>query len=326
MKYTEARTICLDTPPNRQLPFPDMNKKFLTICLNPTIQKTLVFDGFGIDQVNRAGITRTDASGKGVNVTRVLNQLGANAVHMTHAGGPDSGWFLGMCTADGLDVRWVDSFSPVRFCTTVIDTLAGTATELVEESLPVQPGTEERIRALFDSLVGDFDVVTLSGTKASGYSPSIIPAMVKHATAKGVMTILDIRGEDLMASLPFGPSVVKPNLAEFLSTFPFAGRNDPGRLRLHVRDCAREWKGKFGTELVVTRGGESVWFNENGDAVEEEVPRVQALNPTGSGDSFAAGLSYALASGGSLREAVREGIRLGGINATRLKPGSIEPD
>lgn len=303
-----------------------MNKKFLTICLNPTIQKTLVFDGLSIDQVNRAKVTRTDASGKGVNVTRILHQLGADVVHLTHAGSPDSRWFLEMCAADGLDVRYVDSCSPVRFCTTVIDSRSGTVTELVEESLPVHPGTEERLRALFDSLIRNFDMLTISGTKAAGYSPSLIPNLVEKASTTGAMIILDIKGDDLIASLPFRPRVVKPNLAEFLATVPLTGQNDPERLRAHVQSFAREWKDMYGTELVITRGGESVWFNEGGVAAEEKVEKIKALNPIGSGDAFTAGLAYALASGSSIREAVREGIRLGGINATRLKPGSLEAD
>lgn len=74
--------------------------------------------------MNRANIARTDASGKGVNVARVLSQLGAHAVHLTHAGGPNRDWFLSLCAADGLSVEWADSGSEVRICTTVIDSQA----------------------------------------------------------------------------------------------------------------------------------------------------------------------------------------------------------
>ena len=122
-----------------------MPGKFLVVCLNPVIQKTLVFDKLAIDHVNRARIVRTDASGKGVNVARVLSQRGADVTHLTHAGGPNRDWFLALCAADGLDVRWVDSGSEVRFCSTVIDATEKTATELVEEAVPVQAGTEERL-------------------------------------------------------------------------------------------------------------------------------------------------------------------------------------
>jgi len=67
--------------------------RFLVVCLNPTIQKTLVFKSLKLDAVNRAAEVRTDASGKGVNVARVLTQCGYPATHLTHAGGPNKDWF-----------------------------------------------------------------------------------------------------------------------------------------------------------------------------------------------------------------------------------------
>ena len=73
----------------------------------------------------------------------------------------------------------------------------------------------------------------------------------------------------------------------------------------------------------MTRGSAPVWFNEEGRAAEEPVQPVEAINPTGSGDSFTAGLALVLSGGGSLREAIREGSRLGALNAANLKPGSI---
>ena len=302
-----------------------MPRKFLVVCLNPAIQKTLVFDGLELDRVNRAKRMRTDASGKGVNVTRVLSQLGAEVLHLTHAGGPDRDWFLSLCAADGLDVKWVDSGSEVRFCSTVIDAGAKTATELVEEALPVRAGTEERLLGLFDELVGSADVLIISGTRAAGYSDSVIPEMASRAAAKGAMVVLDIKGRDLVACLPFRPTVVKPNLDEFLATFPApqGSRASCAALRTHIHAYAKAWKERYGTDLVVTRGKAPIWFSEDGLAAEEPVRPAESINPTGSGDAFTAGLAYVLAAGGDLREAIREGARLGALNAERLKPGSI---
>lgn len=310
--------------------------RFLVVCLNPTIQKTLVFAGLKLDAVNRAAEVRTDASGKGVNVARVLTQCGYPATHLTHAGGPNKDWFLSLCRADGLDVAWVDSGSEVRFCTTVIDKGAGTATELVEEARGVAPGTEDLVLEEFENLLPDYDVFIFSGTKAAGYSDSLVPRMVQFATGLKKLVVLDIKGKDLVASLPFGPAVVKPNLEELLASLPPEAQNAIAAAptqeareavtRAAVAELARAWKAQYGTELIVTRGSKSVWFNENGAAAEMPVTPVKALNPIGSGDSFTAGLATKLAEGKSLREAIQEGNRLGGLNAVQLKPGSILPD
>jgi 1-phosphofructokinase family hexose kinase len=305
-----------------------MSKKFLSVCLNPTIQNTLVFDRLEIDHVNRAKIFRTDASGKGINVTRVLSQSGADVMHLTHAGGPNRDWFLSLCAADGLDIRWVDSHSEVRICATAIDSGESTTTELVEEARQVSMETEAKALSLFDELIREVDVLIVSGTKAAGYSAAVIPSMVERASKRGVLSILDIKGADLVASLPFKPAVVKPNIHEFLASFPAPEGivAVPSALRAYVRNYARSWRERYATELVVTRGSESIWFNENNEAAEEWVVPVKAVNNIGSGDSFTAGVALVLAAGGSLREAVRQGARLGALNAARLKPGSIVAD
>lgn len=303
-------------------------KPILAVCLNPVIQNTLVFYAVTPDQVNRAARYRVDASGKGVNVTRVLTQLGQDCVHLTHAGGQNRDWFLAMCRMDGLDVRWVDSGSDIRICTTVIDLSAGTATELVQEAQAVQPNTEADFMRLFDMVLPSCAMLVVSGTKASGYSDRIIPRMAERAFQLGIPAILDIKGQDLLACLRWRPLVVKPNIHEALATWQLGTEKSEGLakpLRAHIAAIAAELKIRYGTELVVTRGKESIWFNEDGQPAEEPIVPAQVINPIGSGDSFTAGLAHVMLNGGSLREAVREGAQLGAQNAENLKVGSLNP-
>lgn len=298
----------------------------LSVCLNPVIQRTLVFDSIVKGEVNRAVRRRVDASGKGVNVARVLVQSGRKAIHLTHAGGPTRDWFLAMCEADGIEVRWVESGSEIRGCATVIDLGDGTVTELVEESPPVAPGTDERLLAELDRILPDCVSVVVSGTKAAGYPDSIVPEIVKRAAAAGALLVLDIRGKDLLDCLASRPAVVKPNLAELLSTWPLPALANPrneAAIKSHVALIAAALANS-GTSLVVTRGSAPLWFWDGRGLAEAASARVAAVNPIGSGDAFAAGLAMVLAFGGSMAEAVAEGVRLGALNATTLKPGSIE--
>jgi tagatose 6-phosphate kinase len=59
----------------------------LVVGLSPAWQRTLKFSGFRIGKVNRASGVNETASGKGVNVTRVARQLGADVRLLTVAGG-----------------------------------------------------------------------------------------------------------------------------------------------------------------------------------------------------------------------------------------------
>jgi fructose-1-phosphate kinase PfkB-like protein len=298
---------------------------FLAVCLNPTLQKTLRFPSVRRDAVNRTGFHRLDASGKGVNVARVLSQLGRNAIHLTHLGGSFRSAFLELCAADSLDVRWADSGSEIRFCYTVIDGGDQSVTELVEESAPVSPGTEERILSLFDAASKEAGALVVSGTKASGYSDAVLPEMVKRAKEQGMRVILDVKGKDLELSLPFAPDVVKPNLSEFISTYlPGA---DPHTAAPELKERTAEIAGRiardYGTTVVLTRGASAVWTHDGAEFREFPIEAVPPVNTTGSGDAFTAGFASALCAGGSLAEAVAEGARCGALNAELFRPGVI---
>jgi len=305
--------------------------RFLAVCLNPVIQNTLVYDRLDKGEVNRTSEYRLDASGKGVNAARVLAQLGYSATYLAQLGGPTREWFLAMCEADGLRVRWAESLSPIRVCTTVIDRAAGSATELVEEALPVGPGTDARVMAAFEEALAGADAVLFSGTKAPGFPEGMIPSMVGRAATAGKAVFLDLKGSDLQSSLEFRPRAAKPNLEELLQTYApekalslrSGAAMDDGALRDFVASVGRDYAERYGASLVVTRGPLPTLYWEAGGLRELAAPRIESLNPIGSGDSFTAGLAASLMSGSSLAEAVAEGNRLGALNAQCLKPGSI---
>jgi tagatose 6-phosphate kinase len=306
---------------------PEGRGAYLAVCLNPVIQKTLAYTRLDKGEVNRTAEHRVDAAGKGVCCARVLGQLGREAVHLTQLGGPTRDWFLAMCETDGLGIERVESGSEIRFCTTVVDESDGSATELVEEARPVAPATGGLLLERFRSLLPRVATVMLSGTKAAGFPPSIMPEMAALASAAGKRLFLDIKGADLLASLPARPLVVKPNLEELLQTYaPEASRGvgpDEGAMRDLVARVGREYKDRYGSWLVVTRGSRPTLFWDGEALRERPVLEVRVRNPIGSGDSFNVGVATALEDGATIAEAVDEGNRLGALNAERLKPGSI---
>ena len=308
--------------------------KYLAVCLNPVIQNTIVFGRLTKGEVNRTSEYRVDASGKGINVARVLGQLHYEVTHLTQLGGPTRSWFLSMCEADGLHVRWSDSNSEIRTCTTVIDRSDESATELVEEARPVDIGTAERVLAEFRRALPDCGAVIISGTKATGFPADTMPTMARLATEAGKRLYLDIKGTDLISCLRYRPVAVKPNLEELLQTRKpdwgtdlqqeeLRAERGENTLRRYIAAAGLEYEEKYGTSLIVTRGSEPTLFWDSGKLCECPTRPIKVINPIGSGDAFTAGLASAMEEGASLAEAVAEGSRLGALNAEVLKPGSI---
>jgi 1-phosphofructokinase/tagatose 6-phosphate kinase len=314
------------------------NPGFLCVCLNPTLQKTLLFTSWQRDQVNRTGSFRLDASGKGVNVGRVLTQLGKQALHLTQLGGHFRELFINLCEKDGLPLAWTESFSEIRFCYTLLDREDHSVTELVEESEPVRPGTEQAVLELFEEeslriskKAAKQPTLIISGTKAAGFSDEIIPRMVSHAKNLGYRIILDIKGKDLQNSLVYRPQVIKPNLLEFCTTYLpdleqgkiQVDENYQQSIQEQVVSQAQLLATKFGCSIIITRGSKPIWVIEGSKFYEVPLTPVVPVNTTGSGDAFTAGLASDLDDGHTLISAITEGIRCGALNAALLKPGVI---
>jgi fructose-1-phosphate kinase PfkB-like protein len=307
------------------------------------LQKTLCFSSVVPGTVNRTGVHRLDVSGKGVNVTRVLTQLGKTAVHLTQLGGVMRPLFLSLCEQDDLAVEWVESESQIRFCYTMLTENDGATcgsgaakecvTELVEESEAVGAGTEHRLLEKFDFLLAsrNFSWLIISGTKAAGFSDEVFPLMVKKAKEKGVKVILDIKGKDLIGSLKYTPDIIKPNLYEFADTFAphlvkdndFAVYN-PTAIK-QIKSSMLEVCQRYGCSVVLTDGSRKILAADNGDNFfEMDIQPVKAVNTIGCGDAFTAGLASALEDGKDFRGAITEGIRCGALNAGLIKPGVIK--
>jgi 1-phosphofructokinase family hexose kinase len=302
---------------------------YLTVCLNPTLQKTLRFSSIVPDTVNRTGIHRLDASGKGINVSRVLSQLGKKAAHLTQLGDVMRSLFLSLCEEDSLAVEWVESGSRIRFCYTLINDADSSVTELVEEAEPAGAGTEDRLLEKFKTLIADAEYLIISGTKAAGFSDALFPLMVRRAKEQGLKVILDIRGKDLAESLRYGPDIIKPNLFEFASTFaPDLIQNNAisggaKTVKERISAAALDICEKYKCRVILTRGAHTIWAAENKRFFETPVDAVKPLNTTGSGDAFTAGLASALGDGAGFSAAIAEGIRCGALNAGHIRPGVI---
>lgn len=301
---------------------------FLTICLNPTVQKTLTFTSLSQGEVNRAVRSRTDASGKGVNVSRVLAQLGATVTHLTHAGGTNRDWFLDSCRHGGFNVVAPDSASNMRTCITLLDREAGSTTELIEPTDPVSLGTDAAIRAAFESLLPEAHTVILSGSIPPGYSPDLFPHFARRSKEADRRVVADFRGKALLDSLPFRPDVIKPNLQEFVATFldvvEFSvpeESDDPAILERVSRRMVELAKG--GTIPVITRGGEASMHVSGGSVRYTPVEPVEVVNTIGCGDAFTAGFVLELVKGATIERAVARGHWCAARNAELERPGSI---
>lgn len=289
--------------------------KILTVCLNPVIQKTLEVRDFKENSINRTETYFTDISGKGVNVSRCLSQLGCSVTHLTHLGGIHKEQFLSIASMENLELDWVESESEIRYCYTLLNDRIHSVTEIVEEAREVNLKTEYMVRDRFSRIADSYDYIIFTGSKARGYSDEIFPDLVKESKELGKTVLLDLRGPDLIRSLEYAPDFIKPNYDEFCETFS---------LNEGVEEKMLETAEKYNTTVILTNETEDTLWTEY-DSIKKTpiLQTTQAVNTTGCGDAFTAGFSRGILLGEHLKEAVCMGHEAARANAENIRPGRI---
>jgi tagatose 6-phosphate kinase len=290
----------------------------LTLGTTPAVQRVMRFGQLTVDAVNRASSVTEAAAGKAINVAKVAAALGQPVLTLGLLGGDRGKTIIANLQQLGVRHEFVAVDPPTRMCVTLVDESAGTTTELVEESSPVEAGDYQKLLELLSAKLQGARVLVLSGTLTPGGPAEFYRDCVARASAAGVASIVDAKGEPLLAALSARPTVVKPNLAELSQTL-----GKPLIRDADIRDAARRLVTGGAGWALVTRGprpailcdGESFWT--------VHIPAVKAVNPIGSGDAVAAGLAASLSRGVAMPEACRLGIACGAANAMTALAGEV---
>ena len=168
-----------------------------TVTLNPAIDKTIQVPSFTIDAVNRVTELRSDAGGKGINVSKVVKELGGESKAYAILAGDAGRTIKGMVEAMGIEVIAVEVEGETRTNTKIVDQVLHTNTDVNE---PGPATTEADFKALLDLLVADIepgDTVILAGSIPAGAAVDTYATWVKACKDAGAKVFLDADGKVL---------------------------------------------------------------------------------------------------------------------------------
>lgn len=291
----------------------------LTVTLNPSIDIAYTVTPLHLDTVNRVAQVRKTAGGKGLNVTRVLHQSGAQVMAAGFLGG-----VLGQAIEEWLDATGIEHhFAPIagetRNCIAVLH--EGQQTELLEAGPHITAAEAAAFVALFDSLLPQVTVVVLSGSLPQGLPHDFYVTLLERCHAQGKAVVLDCSGAALRAVLasPYSPTAIKPNAEELaqLLAMPIGASAEEIRAQLnHPLFDGIEW-------LVVSRGAEGAIAKNGATTYRVSIPTITVQNAVGSGDATVAGVAAALANEASAEHLLRHANALGMLNAMEEQTGCV---
>jgi 1-phosphofructokinase family hexose kinase len=293
----------------------------LSVTLNASVDHALFIDELKIGDTNRVRRTERDAGGKGVNLSRVVAELGAKTEATGFLGGGPGDYVRGELDRQGVSHCFIQVAGDTRINFSVEDGSGNPPTTFNEQGPEISALELESLIRRIDELLPGLHWMCIGGSLPPGVPPAIYADLTRLAHAKGVKVALDADGEPFRLGLEAAPDFIKPNAKE-------AGRA-LGRKIDTPEDAATAARALFGTLsgygaqtpiVVISLGEDGAVMATHQGLRRGLTPCVETHSTIGSGDSLIGGFLWALEQGEPLDESFRWGLACGA--ATAMTDGS----
>jgi fructose-1-phosphate kinase PfkB-like protein len=290
---------------------------FFTLTGNLLAERTLEFANWQPGKTQRAQHETFQVGGKGINVSKMLNRLGAPNTALCFTGGAPGAECAAWLREKGFSFQAFTTDQTTRAGTVV---RGGSVQETTFLGPDVVPSADAILAcASYLDQQADGNVLAVCGSLPGWDLPTFDPlrACLQRWLSRGILTV-DTYGPALSWFVQQPAALVKINLMEFL-TLP----GTPASLTELSGSPVERW--------VVSDGPEAVSFRDGKTGRVETLhpPRVEEVSATGSGDVLFASLLYALFSKQrDLRSALLWAMPLAAANAAHPGiaefPGAVE--
>jgi len=268
----------------------------LTLTPNPTIDRAVFVRGFRLNAVVRAEREAVTPSGKGVDASLVLRELGGDTLAL----GLNAGWtgrlLAGMLGERDIAHDLVPADGETRTATVLVDLAARGQSTISASTLHATEAHLEAMLHTIEQYAPRAWGLICGGSLPPGLPTDAYARLVRRAREFGLFTLLDTSGKALQEGIAAPPHVLKANLREFAVLDPdvedaILGVPD-GVVRLAARLCrCRE---RYGLDALIVTLGTAGALGATTDGVYHTVPpEVKIANTAGAGDALGAGLMLA---------------------------------
>ena len=288
----------------------------LTVTLNAAIDKRYVVDGFQVGEVNRVRECAYTPGGKGLNVSKPAAIAGARVVATGFVGGHAGHYIEDSLKPFGIESAFYHLEAESRSCINIWDAVNHVQTEFLEPGFTVTEADFEGFLEKFLVLAAGVDVVAMSGSVPKGLDGRAYQRLVAICRELGKKVILDTSGSLLSMGIEAKPTMIKPNLDEI--------RMLTGKRCDHLEDmlnAAREIHEKGVEVVAVSLGGDGSFVVSNEGSFRAKVPKIDAVNTVGCGDSMIAGFALGFSEGLSIEETLRKASAISAAAALREETG-----
>ncbi len=282
----------------------------LTVTINPLLERNLFFKEIE-KWNNRAYNESYSAGGKGINISRQLNQFGIQNQALIFLGGSNGKRLRSILESENINFSAVSTKSETREATLVYDDKNEKLTTYF--GVNHEPSSEE-INNFVDRLekaIVNSSTVVFAGSLPNLESAAIFKKGIEICTKHDKISILDTYGEKLSTLIKLGPTVLHNNINEIENSLNIALDSEENIMHTLNNFYNNGVKLSF-----LTDGASSTYASKSDFHYKINNPVIKEVNPTGSGDAFVSGIIYGLEKSLVFNDFVKLASALGAANAS----------
>lgn len=253
-----------------------------TVTLNPSIDYVMHIDKFDTDIINRSHNEHIMCGGKGINVSKMLNELGVENTAIGFVAGFTGEQILKELKKDNINADFVvlengNSRINVKLRDEHETDINASGPEIFDYD----------IHLLYKKLadIKEDDVLIISGSAPQGADDKLYAKLIEKATKNGAKCVLDATGQMLLNTLKYKPFLIKPNLQELQELF-----NTQISCLSDVEKHAIKLQYMGAKNVLVSMGEKgAILINEKKEAIIQKAVKGKLVDSTGAGDSMVAG-------------------------------------
>ena len=263
----------------------------LTLTLSPSLDKSYITNGLKRNHVNYVEKSTILPGSKGINVSRMLTTLAVENIALGFCGGFLGPLFKTLLDTENVKYSFVETEAEVRFNVKVADISDNTSTDINEYAESVTEEEMESLLSLYKSYLSEASYVVIAGSVRKEMPVDVYNQFIRAANFAGKKVLFDSKGDALKYAICEKPYLIAPNLSELCE---YAGRElkEISDIQAVLSDIHE----KGVAYAIVTLGEEGALMVCDEGTYKMTPPEVDAINTTGAGDSFLAGIIYGLKS------------------------------
>lgn len=279
-----------------------------TLTFNPSIDYEMNISHFSITHTNRSTHENYHLGGKGINVSRVLHELGYESQILGFIGG-----FVGQEIKNKIrEFQMSEKLISLENGISRINVkIIGKNETEINGQGPFISGID--MKQLYDQLneLKQDDILILSGSIPSCLNDNIYETIISVQTQKGVCCIVDATKQLLINTLKHHPFLIKPNIQECEEIL-----NKKLVTTNELIEAAKQLQQMGARNVIISRGKDgAIFVSEENHIYESKGIKGNLISSVGCGDSMVAGFVAAYLKCHNYEEAFKLSMACGCANA-----------